>query len=520
MILIASAAYIDQDLSAEVGLIPPSFLPIGNKRLYEYQIAYFSEAESEIYISLPASFLINESDRARILELNATIIFVPDGMSLGESVLYSWNASGKAYSRLTILHGDTLFSEKCSYEKDVVSIFPNKGAYHRAVVCYDDNSKLVHLTQSWVNDSRQVLTGLFNFTNPQYLMKCIVESKNNFVHSLQKYANDYSVACEKINGWLDFGHLNSFFSSRTAMTTQRIFNDLEINGRRLTKKSKDTLKMRAESNWFDSLPRSLSIHTPPLVEPYNEVGEFGCYTIEYLYLLPLSDLFVFGNHSVDTWSGIFQSAYKLLKEFSVQKRHVNENFIISNFNSLYLDKTLDRLSVYATQCNSNVDGLIELAVESSKYIEAANSGHCSIVHGDFCFSNILYDSRTQSLKLIDPRGVSVDKEMTILGDVRYDIAKFFHSAVGCYDLIIAGRFKLVDGNISFYDEEKLSAIEDAFDEVFITNNFLISKSQLLAINIHLFLSMLPLHSDRPDRQCAMIANAKRLFSKLDKVGAL
>jgi len=35
--LVMSGAYVTQELVAEFGQIPPSFLPVGNRRLYEYQ---------------------------------------------------------------------------------------------------------------------------------------------------------------------------------------------------------------------------------------------------------------------------------------------------------------------------------------------------------------------------------------------------------------------------------------------------------------------------------------------------
>jgi hypothetical protein len=256
-----------------------------------------------------------------------------------------------------------------------------------------------------------------------------------------------------------------------------------------------------------------------LIEPYKKNGEYGLYSIEYMYLLPLSDLFVFGNHSVDTWKEIFLSAKKLLNEFHYRRNQVKESIDIKGFDALYLEKTLDRLSSYKAERNINIDNLVNLATESSKYIDSATPKFCSIVHGDFCFSNLLYDSRTHSLKLIDPRGLGPNHKPTLLGDVRYDVAKFYHSAVGCYDLIIAGRYKLTTDGIIFYDEDKLKLIEDAFDEVFFKNNQLFDKRQLLAINVHLFLSMLPLHNDRADRQNAMIANAEKLFIKLKEMDA-
>ncbi|WP_251821349.1 hypothetical protein [Campylobacter jejuni] len=41
MILITSAKYSSSDFTLEFGKIPPSFLPLGNKRLYEYQMELF-----------------------------------------------------------------------------------------------------------------------------------------------------------------------------------------------------------------------------------------------------------------------------------------------------------------------------------------------------------------------------------------------------------------------------------------------------------------------------------------------
>src|SRR5699024_6250012 len=65
-----------------------------------------------------------------------------------------------------------------------------------------------------------------------------------------------------------------------------------------------------------------------------------------------------------------------------------------------------------------------------------------VFHGDFCFSNILYDSRGDRIKVLDPRGVSGSNE-SIYGDLRYDIAKLSHSVIGMYDHIIAERIDFI-----------------------------------------------------------------------------
>lgn len=41
--LIMSGGYIGTDMVAEFGMLPPAFLPVGNTRLYEYQIARLHE---------------------------------------------------------------------------------------------------------------------------------------------------------------------------------------------------------------------------------------------------------------------------------------------------------------------------------------------------------------------------------------------------------------------------------------------------------------------------------------------
>jgi thiamine kinase-like enzyme len=180
---------------------------------------------------------------------------------------------------------------------------------------------------------------------------------------------------------------------------------------------------------------------------------------------------------------------------------------------LYLDKTIIRLKDYKNNIDETLYAkLLNIAQESAKYIEKTLPEHMCISHGDLCFSNILNDTRSKSLKLIDPRGLDIDRKLSIYGDIRYDIAKFFHSVIGCYDLIIAGKYKINNDKIDFFIKD-LDVLEGLFSEIFL-NEFNVSKKEILAINVHLFISMLPLHSDRPDRQKAMIANAYRLYEKL------
>ena len=155
----------------------------------------------------------------------------------------------------------------------------------------------------------------------------------------------------------------------------------------------------------------------------------------------------------------------------------------------------------------------------SELVPPATSKHLSLVHGDFCFSNLLYDHRADLLKIIDPRGIDGAGMQTSFGDRRYDIAKMYHSVIGRYDQIIAGNYQLtlnnpLDMTLVLPAEKQLLDIEAEFNS-HCFGGLSIEDSSAPAICVMLFLSMLPLHADRPDRQHAFLANAMRLFLMLD-----
>lgn len=536
MKLIASGAYLQGEFVSEVGLLPPSFLPIGNKRLYEYQIDFLKRCSTndDIYLSIPDSYDVDDYDLERLNELDVTVLKVPDGLSLGASLLYSWNATAKHYDTFTLLHGDTLFLNTNYKQKNSLSVHTNRGFYQRASL--GKNSETLELVHNdWSNDCDQVISGYFNFEQPLYFMKSLIQSKNDFIPAITTYHKTYSMELVTDGDWLDFGHINSFFYSRTQMTTQRVFNDLKISQRSVYKSSKDNpKKIFAEGNWFAQLPLPLKLHTPALLglDKGDKNYRNAHYEIEYLYLLPLSDLFVFSRLANGCWQTIFNSILKMLNDFSRFKPSNICNKKLEEIDCLYLPKTLERLTKYSQQQSFSLDkklymlpdgnktSLTNVAITSSKFIKKTTNQDIAISHGDLCFSNLLFDSRVQAVKCIDPRGITLSGEFSNYGDKRYDLAKLYHSVIGLYDFIIAGRFSLKSTRnstveINFSKNKKLHDEIDNSFRMSILENSGYSEQEILAITIHLFLSMLPLHQDKPERQEAFIANALRLFNKLE-----
>lgn len=537
MILITSGAFLQGEFASEVGLLPPSFLPVGNKRLYEQQIAFLKKIHpntSNFYISLPSSYSPGPFDSKRIEELGLKILYVPEGLSLGESILYCWNATGEHHDALTVLHGDTLFSNFNTNDVNVLSVHENRGFYKRAILGKQEKI-LEQAYDDWSRDSELVLSGYFSISNPLLFMKSLVEAKSDFTEAVIMYHKQQPFTLVSDGDWLDFGHINSFYHSRTSKTTERVFNELNINKRIVSKASKNKpMKIYAEGSWFEKLPLPLRLFTPALVSLEKGDNEYNGanYKIEYLYLLPISDLYVFSHITNGSWRSVFSAISEMLNEFKAYKPSRTESEeLLEKIGNLYLPKTLDRLKEFFLQTGFDIYdkkymisggdrySLIDIAHASAEYIKEIDIEDIAISHGDLCFSNLLYDNRVESVKCIDPRGLTPTGDLTIYGDRRYDLAKLYHSVIGLYDFIIAGHYFVTEcsennTNISFsLNKKQQNDIINIFREE-VMNNSGYNEKEILAITVHLFLSMLPLHSDQPERQFAFIANTLRLFEQL------
>ena len=105
-------------------------------------------------------------------------------------------------------------------------------------------------------------------------------------------------------------------------------------------------------------------------------------------------------------------------------------------------------------------------------------------------------------------------EFTVFGDLKYDFAKLTHSIVGLYDYIISGYYKIEESangsiEIVFDIDERIEKVISQYMQNFKVSG--LSVQDIIPLVILLFMSMLPLHADRPDRQKAMLINALRLY---------
>ncbi|HGW8476690.1 capsular biosynthesis protein [Escherichia coli] len=498
MLLIMSGSYVQQELGAEFGSIPPSFLPLANKRLFKHQVSLGHDGHA-IYLVLPEDFVFDKHDYEWLLRNKVTMIPVDSNLTLGQAIVTAWNLIGdKDDKGLQLLFGDTLF-KKIPAGDDLVAISHSDDNYQWSFF-YETELRAVSR-----EDNKNVICGYFSFSKPNFFIRELVTSKFDFTAALKKYHDSYSLASIYVSDWLDFGHINTYYKSKVQYTTQRAFNELCITTKSVIKSSSNESKIEAESKWFETIPGELKIYTPMLLEPFDHIRK--SYKLEYLYNTTLNELFVFSRLPNNILTNILISCLDfidLCKEY--HSIDTDKNIL----QDLFYEKTIERVSKYITDLNidpnakwnfnNNISVSInDILYDTNKFIPSELQ-YKTIMHGDLCFSNIIFNFRTGRIQVFDPRGLNHSGEISIYGDFRYDIAKLSHSILGLYDWIIAGYYIINKKNKTHSIEfkinidNKLFEIQSTFVSI-IKEKYSISEKSLYAMQIHLFLSMLPLHSD-------------------------
>lgn len=519
-VLITSGAYVGHELAAEFGRIPPSFLPVGNQRLFRRQILELQSSFEKIVLSVPDDYEMPSFDQAWLTEQGVEIIPLPHSLTLRDSIIRVIAALEIEEGGLAILHGDTLLSGINYETTDSLSVAEASFYYRWAgIVIKGQNAAHVFSMLPDGGEPQDVLSGYFNFGDVRLLTICLAMS-DDFVETVDRYVKRRPVQVSRSERWLDFGHIHSYYSSRSRITTERSFNSLSIE-RRIVRKSSHLHRIEAESGWYSSIPPNISIFSPKYLgrSDTNSPG----YLLEFLFNSSMADLIVFGDLPALALKNIFASCYDFLVEC---RNYAAPADVATVAMEMYGYKTMLRLEEFAAASGIDLDrpwtlngqevpGLRVIAHWAIARIPTPSASHLSIVHGDFCFSNILYDFRSQTIRVLDPRGQDARGTATIYGDARYDLAKLYHSTHGQYDFIVSGYIHALerapyDMTINMVSSASLTTCRNLVDDI-------IEKFEgencgaVKAINLLLFLSMLPLHADNKDRQMTLLANALRLY---------
>ena len=475
--VILSSKYIEKDLSVIFGNILPIELPIQNKPLLDHQINSLSSIANEIYITIPENYQISiESDVKKII--------LKENLSLFE-VLKEISKKFDKSDKLFIYYGDTLFTNIKKFSDSSSLIFVKK--------------PLLNYQWGTAIASGDVPCGGFYLENK--LLSSILFATKNFEEFINKLYNNESFINFSDFNWLDFGHTLTYYNSRIKFLESRYFNKIDYKNGFVIKKSDDIFKMWSEYNWLNKMKTHLPLNFPYTNE-FKVTGDIASYNIEYINHPSLSDLFVFGKHSNDFFLQLLSKMKELIFKMRMIKVADTNEDISFNFFNQKMESRKNQILYYVKKLEENEKFVLNLIEKNVSYF-IRNDQKYEIIHGDMCFSNILFNLSNFQPILIDPRGHIDNNNFTLFGPINYDIYKLAHSYVFGYDYIIANKYKDI-----FFKPE---SIEKRLTNFCILFN--IEKEEVLQGCINLFLTMIPLHKDSPVRQKLFI-NILKLINSL------
>lgn len=356
--------------------------------------------------------------------------------------------------------------------------------------------------------------------------KLIAENRSSFADLLEDYSKEQPLTCCECSSWFDFGHRDGLIKAQTSFYNSRDFNRLHADPTysSISKISSNVQKLGDEYNWYRTLPDDLQFLVPRTASFQNGIDS-AILKMEMYGYPPLSELFILGDLGLEEWQLILRQLFEVHKLLEQHTGKLDRE----DFRALYLNKTWKRYEELKNQhsCWETIIELPTLIIDGKVlknipfYREAINEAierlisnvFVTIMHGDYCLSNILFDISVQICKLIDPRGRI--REQTIYGDPRYDIAKLRHSVVGGYDFIVHGLFSLHQKGNTFITERNGLKFQKELNEIF--DNYVIefgfNSKEIQFIEALLFLSMLPLHKDDLERQKMFYLVATEKFNE-------
>ncbi len=326
---------------------------------------------------------------------------------------------------------------------------------------------------------------------------------------------------------LDLGIISDFLAFTSDSTPPRYFNEVSIDEYYYTKRSSDKHKIQAEYSFYGLVPERMR---PWLIESFDfkDEGDRASYKMLRYYLADAALQWVHGAFTKDSFSPF--CGRLLLFIADRPRRECTEVQSAKIAEELFLTKLERRVEKFlaiedgrrVNQLASSASSELDLTNLLSRYMRLFNqlkkgftSRSIVIGHGDPCLSNVLYDQQRYLLKLVDPKGAISEDELWT--HPLYDLCKISHSILGDYDFINNGQYTVgfTAGNdlaLSF-PHTNHSALKDLFIERVKSMGYDIRIIRLGEVS--LFLSMLPLHIDHPNKVMAFLLKARQILDYVE-----
>lgn len=432
-----------------------------------------------------------------------------------------------------LILGDTLIRDDYYLDIDFLYIQPVIDSERWCIAKVNDFNfvEKYYDKQHNVPSPHYAVCGYYHFADYSHLNDCVVKcielGKTQLSDLLHLYGQKKPIKAIVAQSWYDFGNIDNFITAKKNLLQSRFFNSLTIDPvlNTITKVSILDEKLRDELEWYKLIPYELKVLTPRIIR--EEIIEEKLNLMQEYYGYPtLAELFLYSDLNVDAWTSIIRKVFQIQQVFQQYTVTLKKEDLFY----MYYQKTILRIEQtkkdeeWRSFLNTNyisVNGKmlknlpLLIADIEIKIKQLLNFNKGCIVHGDLCFSNILFDINNQIIRLIDPRGSFGAKG--IYGDPRYDIAKLRHSVCGLYDFIVSDLFEIQysdEGvNLEIFHQDYIDEIAKNFDDL--TREFGFDPEEIIFIEGLLFISMIPLHMDYPNRQKAMFIRGLQYLNKYE-----
>lgn len=330
------------------------------------------------------------------------------------------------------------------------------------------------------------------------------------------------------DAFTDLSRVGNFRSFITGGFDARYFNSLTSDEYTVVKSSAKKDKLKAEYTFYSLLPEDMKQW---FVRPfdYREEETFASYRMQRYSMTDLAIRYVHGSISPEEFDVILKHLFYFLTHRKAVE--VSEEEYAANARRLYVEKLYwriellketegyDKLAQLVSSLTpyDDIDGIVAKYVSLYDNMTSHRKVRCikCVSHGDMCFSNILYSDPDSLLKMIDPKGAMSEEELYM--DPYYDVAKLSHSICGHYDYFNSDLYEItVDSDMMArvrVDADNREYVE-LFKKHLAENGMDFALTRLYELS--LFLSMTPLHMDRPRKVFGFIMNAIAILESLEK----
>lgn len=543
LVLIPSSKYVDDELAFEVGKIPPILIPVNGRPLLDSIIERYKTVpgKKHYYIIVnEGGELVAEHLKRSVYESEVKLVKVSKQADLGKTIESALKKIPyKKFNSMFINFGDTLVESEIDLKQDTI-FYDDLNESFRWTTFEEIKGLLTKIVDKFVQDgasSHHTFSGLFHITKIDKFINSLENTASSqelgsFYSALMEYGKDQPLQLQKVKNWFDFGHVDNYYQSRKRFINKRYFNQVNVDEHRaiIKKTSSNVSKFLGEIRWYLELPAALRCYIPQVFD-YSLDHKKPYICLEYYGYPLLAELLLFAGHSLGIWSHALDQVFRVTQDMQKYKLEEDPEKIDQALYEMYVTKTISRLS--DLKKNPVLNNLAEKALVINKkqfsnldfYISKIEDLYnrfiknslksLSVIHGDLCLSNILYDPRSRIVKLVDPRGQF--GPYAIYGDPRYEFAKLAHSFNGNYESIIRDRFFVIcdDDRIEYkiFSSDYQHNVANLFNAK-LSSLYPNDIQAIMFIEACLFLSMISLHSDHLNRQIMMLVTG---IEKIDEL---